>query len=290
MSYKVNHASPMPLHAQVEELLRGLIEEPKFKEGGEFLPKEIELSKQLGVSRSTIRQAAGKLEYEGLIERKKGLGTRVAKKAVATGLAAWRSFTQEMCAKGVPFVNLDIQVKWVFRSERKKGLGTRVAKKAVATGLAAWRSFTQEMCAKGVPFVNLDIQVKWVFPKKSICDFLNVRQGTKVLKLSRLKGERVPVVYFESYFQPRIGLTGKEDFNRPLYDILENDYHSVPAISKEEIRASLAGGMAKLLRVKKSEPILVRERFVSDPGNRPLEYNIGFYRSDKFTYSIEIKN
>jgi len=241
MSYKVNHASPMPLHAQVEELLRGLIEEPKFKEGGEFLPKEIELSKQLGVSRSTIRQAAGKLEYEGLIER-------------------------------------------------KKGLGTRVAKKAVATGLAAWRSFTQEMCAKGVPFVNLDIQVKWVFPKKSICDFLNVRQGTKVLKLSRLKGETVPVVYFESYFQPRIGLTGKEDFNRPLYDILENDYHSVPAISKEEIRASLAGGMAKLLRVKKSEPILVRERFVSDPGNRPLEYNIGFYRSDKFTYSIEIKN
>jgi len=34
---------------------------------------------------------------------------------------------------------------------------------------------------------------------------------------------------------------------------------------------------------------LVRERFVSDPGNRPIEYNIGFYIAEKFTYSIDIK-
>jgi GntR family transcriptional regulator len=38
-----------------------------------------------------------------------------------------------------------------------------------------------------------------------------------------------------------------------------------------------------------TDPILVRERFVYDPGDRPVEYNIGFYRADKFTYSIDIK-
>jgi len=34
-------------------------------------------------------------------------------------------------------------------------------------------------------------------------------------------------------------------------------------------------------------PILQRLRMVYDPGNRPVEYNIGFYRGDRFTYKIE---
>ena len=235
---KVNHTSPIPLHVQVEELLRRLVEEPRFKNGA-FLPKEIELAKKLGVSRNTIRQATNKLEYEGLITRKKGVGTKVSGKEISTNLTEWHSFTQEMSSKGIPFSNLAIKVEWVLSEEH-------------------------------------------------IANFLNTRQKTKVLKLSRLKGATEPFVFFESYFQPRIGLTGKEDFNRNLYDILEEDYHSVPAISKEKIRAGLAGDLAKILHLKKSDPILIRERFVSDPGNRPLEYNIGYYRADKFTYSIEI--
>lgn len=235
---KVNHTSPIPLHVQVEELLRTLLEEPRFKDGA-FLPKEIELAKKLGVSRNTIRQATNKLEYEGLITR-------------------------------------------------KKGVGTKVSGKEISTNLTEWHSFTQEMSSKGIPFSNLDIKVEWVVPDEHISNFLNTRQKIKVVKLSRLKGAKEPVVFFESYFQPRIGLTGKEDFNRNLYDILEKDYHSIPAISKEKIRADLAGDLAKVLHLKKSDPILIRERFVSDPGNRPLEYNIGYYRADKFTYSIEI--
>jgi GntR family transcriptional regulator len=35
-------------------------------------------------------------------------------------------------------------------------------------------------------------------------------------------------------------------------------------------------------------PVLVHERFVSDPGYRPLEINIGFYIVDRFTYTIII--
>ena len=237
--YIVNHSSPIPLHLQVEELLRKLIEEPQFKNGA-FLPKEIELSKKLGVSRNTVRQATNKLQNEGLISR-------------------------------------------------KKGVGTKVSGKEISTNLTEWHSFTQEMNSKGIPFINLEVNTEWVNPDEHIANFLNIRQKTKVLKLSRLKGSTEPFVYFQSYFQPRIGLTGKEDFNRHLYDILEHDYHSIPTISKEKIRAALAGELGRILHIKKSDPILIRERFVSDPGNRPLEYNIGYYRADKFTYSIEIR-
>ncbi|MEQ8471168.1 MAG: GntR family transcriptional regulator [Marinoscillum sp.] len=239
MDLKVDHSSPVPLHMQVEELLRNLIDQPNYADGA-FLPKEVELSKLLGVSRNTVRQATNKLEYEGLIFRKKGVGTKVSKREISTNLGEWHSFTQEMSSKGIPFSNIELSVEWVEVSER-------------------------------------------------IGNFLNVDRNTKVLKLSRLKGTVEPLVYFESYFQPRIGLTGKEDFSQPLYDILEKDYHSIPAISKENIKAGLAGSRAKKLKVKENDPILIRERYVSDPGNRPLEYNIGYYRSDMFTYTIEIR-
>lgn len=238
MKLQVDHKSPVPLHSQVEELLRKLIELPEFKNGA-LLPKEMELSKVLGVSRNTIRQATTKLQNEGIIQR-------------------------------------------------KKGVGTKVSKKVISTNLGEWHSFTQEMNSKGIPFRNLLVDVKWVSPQEHIANFLGVTPDTKILKLSRLKGSEEPLVYFESYFQPRIGLTGKEDFQRPLYEILEQDYHSIPAVSKENIRAGRAEEFARLLQVKTNDPVLIRERFVSDPGNRPLEYNIGYYRNDRFTYSIEI--
>ena len=239
MEIKLDHNSPIPLHLQVENLLRDLIELPEYKNGA-YLPKEVELSKRLGISRNTVRQAANKLQNEGLLIRKKGVGTKAASRSITTNLGEWHSFTQEMNSKGIPFKNLRIEKEWVKVNE-------------------------------------------------TIANFLQVDSETKILKLSRLKGSDSPLVYFESYFQPRIGLTGEEDFQRPLYEILEQDYHSIPAVSKERIKAGKAGEFAEILEINKNEPILIRERFVSDPGGRPLEYNLGYYRNDRFTYSIEIR-
>ncbi|NEW81563.1 MAG: GntR family transcriptional regulator [Mariniphaga sp.] len=241
MELKIDHNSPVPLHYQVEELLRKLIELPEYKNGG-FLPKEVEFAKRLGISRNTIRQASNKLEYEGLLVRKKGVGTKVSQNTVTTNLDSWHSFTQEMSEKGVVFVNFLIETKWV-KADAK------------------------------------------------IAAFMQTPEETELLCLVRLRGfEDGPFVYFESYFHPRIGLTGKEDFTRPLYDIIEHDYHVAPSISSERIRAKSASAItAKRLRIGRGDPVLVRERFVSDPGNRPIEYNIGFYIAEKFTYTIDIK-
>ena len=241
MKLKIDHASPVPLHAQVEILLRQLIELPEYKNGG-FLPKEVDLAKQLGISRNTLRQATNKLEYEGLLVRKKGVGTKVTQKTVTTHLQHWHSFTQEMNESGVRFQNYKLETDWIEADEK-------------------------------------------------MASFFNIELNVKVLRLSRLRGnEDGPFVYFESFFHPRIGLTGKEDFSRPLYDILEDDCHVVPSLSKEKIKARLASAItAKRLKIKQGDPVLVRERKVYDPGDRPLEYNIGFYCADKFAYTIDIK-
>lgn len=241
MNLRIDHSSAMPLHAQVEALLRELIELPQYQ-AGDFLPKEVDLARQLGISRSTLRQATNKLEYEGLIVR-------------------------------------------------KKGFGTKVAEKSFSTQLNNWHSFTQEMNKKGIAFNNLKIVAEWVEPDEKIAAFFSIPLNTKVVKLSRLRGdENGPFVYFESYFHPRIGITPDEDFRQPLYELLEQKFTVLPVTSYEKIKARLATKItANRLQIKIGEPVLIRERFVSDPGDRPIEYNIGFYIAEKFTYTIEIR-
>ncbi|RFM26777.1 GntR family transcriptional regulator [Deminuibacter soli] len=176
---------------------------------------------------------------------------------------------------------------------RKKGVGTRVAEKKSlsTTGLDHWYSFTREMQEKGIKVINLVIKVEWVNPPETVSAFFNCDPDKPLLKLSKLKGDssKEPIVYFESYFHPRIGVQEGDDFNKPLYDMLEETYGVVVHRSKENISAQAAGKLGRKLKVDTHFPILCRERFVYDAGNRPVEYNIGYYRSDKFTYSIDIK-
>ena len=67
-------ADVRPLYIRTEEALRELI----FSEGlkpGDRLPSEIELARELGVARSTIREALRHLQARGTVRRVHGLGT-----------------------------------------------------------------------------------------------------------------------------------------------------------------------------------------------------------------------
>jgi GntR family transcriptional regulator len=239
MKFEIDHKSIVPLHAQVEDLLRRMSSKPEYK-NGRLLPNEVDLAKQLGISRNTVRQATNKLVYEGVLVRKKGVGT------------------------------------WF-------------ADKSVNTRIKNWLSFSQEMKSKGIKIINYAINTNWVIPDPVVADFFGIPKNEKILKMERLRGrEDGPFVFFISYFHPRIGLTGKEDYTRPLYEILEKDYAIVVKISKEELSALSADkNLAKMLGIKTGDPILKRKRMVYDPGSRPVEYNIGYYRADSFVYTIE---
>jgi GntR family transcriptional regulator len=72
--------------------------------------------------------------------------------------------------------------------------------------------------------------------------------------------------------------------------MLEEEYSTVVATSKEEISAKLADEkIAGKLKINAGSPILKRKRFVLDPGGRPVEYNIGYYNAEHFTYLIDIQ-
>jgi GntR family transcriptional regulator len=171
---------------------------------------------------------------------------------------------------------------------RKKGFGTKV-NNIVSSKALSWLSFSQEMAMRGIPIKNFELSISWVKPEEAVVNFFEIRGNKKVLKLERLRGRpEGPFVYFVSYFHPRIGLTGEEDFKRPLYEILEKDYQVVANLSKEEISARGADKfLAGKLQLDPGSPVLFRKRFVYDKAERPIEYNLGFYRADSFVYTIE---
>ncbi len=239
MKIAIDHKSPVPLHIQAEQLIRKMIEDESYQDG-KVLPNEVDLAKILAISRSTLRQAINKLVFEGLLVRKKRVGTKVNKVQVSS------------------------------KSNN-------------------WLSFSQEMKLRGIKIRNFELHVTWVYPNETIANFFEIKSDRKVLKMERLRGSMdEPFVYFESYFHPRVGMTGDEDFKRPLYELLETEHSVIATLSKEEISALEAEAqIAEKLRIPIGGAVLLRKRFVYDQGERPIEYNLGYYKAKSFTYTLE---
>ncbi|HMQ08421.1 MAG TPA: GntR family transcriptional regulator [Saprospiraceae bacterium] len=118
MKLQVDQESGVPLHSQVEKLLRRYIEKERDSENnGRMFPKEVDLARELGVARNTVRQAISKLVQDGLLVRKKGVGTYIADKKIYTRLDHWFSFTREMEEKGLHVVNHEQEVGFVKADE-----------------------------------------------------------------------------------------------------------------------------------------------------------------------------
>lgn len=235
----IDHGSHVPLHVQAEELLRKLIEEEDYK-NGKLLPGEVELSMMLGISRNTLRQAINQLVFEGLLVRRKGVGTKVARKGMTSGVRNWLSFSQEM-----------------------KMLGIEVH--------------------------NYELRISRMKANPEIAGFFDIDEQTRCVVMERVRGNpEFPFVYFISYFNPALPITGEENYILPLYEMLEKEYGIVVKLSKEAVSASLAGDfIAEKLEIAANDPILIRKRFVYDEKGVPVEYNVGYYRADAFTYTLE---
>jgi GntR family transcriptional regulator len=120
---------------------------------------------------------------------------------------------------------------------------------------------------------------------------LQIKPGTKVWRLDRLRGwDGRPVLHSRSWFHPRLGLTGLEEFSRPLYEVIERETGVVADKAREEFMAVPANAaMAKLLATKSGEPLLLRSHTVFDTGGRPMEFAQVHYVSPRFVLSLDIR-
>lgn len=76
-------------YEEVGQSLRERIESGRYRQG-ESIPTEMELMREYGVARSTVRQAIAVLEQQGYVARRRGVGT----------------FVQQLCKQGKPIQSL----------------------------------------------------------------------------------------------------------------------------------------------------------------------------------------
>jgi GntR family transcriptional regulator len=225
--WKLNRGMGVPLHMQIERLLRNLISSPPYSSGA-LLPDELTLASRLGVSRGTVRNSILSLVHQGLLERRKGVGTRV----VQSGLVAWVSLTGEMRRKGIKIQSFLLEVS-------DKPATARVA------------------------------------------SALKVPEGSLIKCLDQVRGwDDRPVLQSLSWFHPRLQLSGREDFHRPLYELLKKETGIVADHALEEFLAIAAdASTASRLKVKKGAPLLLRLRTTVDAHNLPIDYAEIYYQT-----------
>ena len=112
-------SSPLPATVAIE--IEGRIRAGEWTARSR-LPPERELSRQLDVSRSTVRQALAELEDRGLITRHQGRGTFVARPRIQAELGGFFSLRDALKARGIRLETrvLDVTLVEAARGEAQE--------------------------------------------------------------------------------------------------------------------------------------------------------------------------
>lgn len=239
------------------------------------------------------------------LARKKGLPLHIQAEARLRALIA-----EERFSSGSTFLTDEVTLskKWGIsrntlrqaigrlvnegRLRRVAGQGTRVLPAPVRSDIGAWTSFSREMRDKGIVVRNFGTSFEKQVPAADIGADLRLPAGESAWRLTRLRGwEDKPAILAESWLSPHLPLTGTENFDRePLYDMLQQVAHVVPARSQEEIRALPAPAeIAQALDIEEGSPILLRRRLILDAAGLPLEVNLNWCVSDRYALTLEVK-
>jgi GntR family transcriptional regulator len=102
VNFQLDRQSPMPLYYQIKEWIRSMIHAGELNPGDRIPPEDI-LSQQLQVSRMTMRRALCDLANDGLLIRKRGIGTLVASppQELPFFVNKLAGLTEEMASKGL---------------------------------------------------------------------------------------------------------------------------------------------------------------------------------------------
>ena len=104
------------MNAQIREQIRNKIRNGEYKPGEE-IPSEIQLAKDYGLKRTTVRNTITALVNEGLLRRVHGKGLFVAGKPTERNLGELGSFTQTTLAR-----NATPSRKLLYRTRRPAGI------------------------------------------------------------------------------------------------------------------------------------------------------------------------
>lgn len=100
----------------------------------------------------------------------------------------------------------------------------------------------------GIEIRNFELHISLKRPTEEIGTFFNLGSNpdARCVVMERVRGKKeYPFVYFISYFNPNIPLTGEEDYTRPLYEMLETQYNIVVKPARRRFQRDLQGNLSQ---------------------------------------------
>ncbi|BCA86395.1 GntR family transcriptional regulator [Enterococcus saigonensis] len=174
---------------------------------------------------------------------------------------------------------------------RQHGKGTFVSDlKESSFNLQSMYSFTEQMKSLGRhPETNV-LDFETIEANKFLANKFNVKLGTKLIKMKRLRSADGEPLMLERTYLPLskfLSLT-KEDLNhKALYDIFREDYNEVVKVAEEELFANIARPKdAPFLDIREGAPVLTLMRKTYNQANEIIEFTYSVARADHFRYKI----
>ncbi|MDF7639334.1 GntR family transcriptional regulator [Lactobacillus sp. ESL0791] len=172
--------------------------------------------------------------------------------------------------------------------ERRLGSGTYVASQKVQEKMSGIMSFTEITQANGQTPSSKLISYKVGQPSLSEKERLNLAGDAEVLRMERIRyADNVPICY-EVVTIPHelIAKLSKADISAHLYRTLEAHGYQVGQVT-EHISAAIANEQdARLLDVKKGEPLITRLQVTDLSTGQPFEYTRASYVADRFEFTF----
>lgn len=174
---------------------------------------------------------------------------------------------------------------------RQHGRGTFVAdRSAQTTNLMQAYSFTEQMRGMGRDPLTTILEFSEVEADKNLVEHMNVRLGERLFKIKRLRSaDAMPMMVERTYLPARKFLTLRRPMleQKPLYDIIEQDFYEKINVAEEEFFASIARPAdAHMLDISEGAPVLDLVRTTYNVHNEIVEYTLSVARADQFKYKV----
>ena len=243
----LKHSSDVPLYLQLAEELEKSIKNGLYREK-EKIPSENSLCNIYGVSRITVRQALDLLEQKGFVYTVHGKGTFVKFPIISQQLFKIVNFSKILQAQGLK-------------------------------GYTMIHAYNDN--------VEVDEQTE---------NIMKIRQFGPVSRLELVGfAEELPIVYYNSLLRKEIGTQihqyAQELMNqdRPFstYDILHKVKIRISKISQTIGACNAGQGIGNILKVPQEMAFIVLKSIIFDTDKVPVEYKMGFYRGDKFSFELK---
>ena len=117
--------------------------------------------------------------------------------------------------------------------------------------------------------------------------------GEKIVSLNLIGyAEEMPIVYYQSFFEPEMGKRmfeaaqnmSEKNTAFSTYDLYGLVNMKICNIKQTIYAINADAELSKVMRISKGKAIMLLKTVYYDKDNKPMEYKLGYYHSDVFSF------